>query len=142
MDRTNNDLWTSYFPIVYISDSHNIGIPGQVSSHLNRGSANRGASTFHYNVIHWPYSSNYNDFTEKMVMKIGGGITCCNAYDNFVLNTNVTGAFTELWTDKVANITVYRTHSIGHNTYMQLQIQNVINPFAYQRDTYEELKKL
>ena len=142
MDRTNNDVWTSNFPAVYVSDSHNIGIPTQIGGSFTRSNSNRGASAYHYNVMYWPYTSNYNDITEKVVMKISGGITCCTAYDTFVLDSNVTGAFVELWTDKVANITVYRTPSINHNTYLQLQILNVKNPWAYQRDTYEQIKEI
>ena len=141
VDRTNNDIWTSNFPSIFVSDSHNTGIPSQIGGTFNRASANRGASTFHYNTMNWPYASNYNDISEKVVMKIKGGITCCNAYDNFYLHSNVS-SFVELWTDKVANITVYRTPSISYNNLMQLQIRNVFNPYAYQRDTYEQVKKV
>ena len=100
------------------------------------------ASAFHYNVMHWPYTSNYNDITKQVMMKISGGITCYTVYDTFVLDGNVTGAFVELWMDKVANITVERTPSINHNTYMQLQSLNVKNPSAYQRNTYEQIKEI
>ena len=94
VDRTHNDFFTSNFPSVYVSDSHNIGTPQSVSGSLVRSSSNRGASTDHYVTMNWPYSSNYNDISEKIVMKIEGGITCCNTYDNFALDSNVTGAFT------------------------------------------------
>ena len=92
--------------------------------------------------MHWPYTSNYNDITKQVMMKISGGITCYTVYDTFVLDGNVTGAFVELWMDKVANITVERTPSINHNTYMQLQSLNVKNPSAYQRNTYEQIKEI
>ena len=142
VDRSNNDIYTSNFPSVYISDSHNIGIPTSISGSLARSNSNRGSSSYHYFNIYWPYSSNYGDISEKVVMKIQGGITCCNNYDNFVLDDNRTSSYTELWTDKVANLTVYRTPSISNNQYTQLQILNVVNPYPYQRDTYEQIKKI
>lgn len=142
VDRTNSDVWTSNFPSVYVSDSHNIGIPTNISASLSRSNSDRGSSGYQYLNMYWPYSSNYNDVSEKVVMKIEGGITCCNNYDNFYLDDNRTSAYTELWTDKVANITVYRTPSRSYNTYTQVQIMNVVNPYPYQKDTYEQIKKI
>lgn len=75
-------------------------------------------------------------------MKIEGGITCCNNYDNFYLDDNRTSAYTELWTDKVANMTVYRTPSRSYNQYTQVQIRNVNNPHPYQKEDYEKIKKI
>ena len=75
-------------------------------------------------------------------MKIKGGVTCCNDYDSFVLDDNRTSSYTELWTDKVANITVYRTPSISASQSTQLQIKNVVNPYPCQKESYEQIKKI
>ena len=142
VDRSNNDVHTSNFPSVYISDSENIGVPTVISGSLSRANSARGGSTYHYVNINWPYSSNYNDISQKVVMKIEGGITCCNNYDSFVLDDNRTSSYTELWTDKVANITVYRTPSITNGYSTQMQIKNVVNPYPIQKETYEQIKKI
>ena len=39
-------------------------------------------------------------------------------------------------------MTVYRTPSRSYNTYSQVQILNVYNPYPYQKETYEQLKKI
>lgn len=143
VNRNANDIFTSNFPSVFISDSHNIGIPTSISGSLARSNSNRGTtSAYQYTNIYWPYSSNYNDISEKMVMKIEGGITCCNSYDNFVLDDNQVGSYTELWTDKTANMTVYRTPTHSNNLYTQIQIKNVNNPHPYQKEEYEKIKKI
>ena len=142
IDRTNNKVYTSNFPQVSISDSWNRGIPTQLGgSQLYRSNANRGSSDVQFYRVDWPYSSNFNDISEKVVMKIRGGITCCNNYDDFYLDDNRTSPYNELWTDKVANITVYRTPSHSTGGYdTQIEIKNVVNPYPYQKETYEQIK--
>ena len=94
IDRTNNKIYTSNFPSVYGSDSYNRGTPTQMGGNYYRNNADRGAGAVHYLQVGWPYTSNYNDISEKVVMKIRGGITCCNNYDNFYLDDNRTSAYT------------------------------------------------
>jgi hypothetical protein len=114
-DRANNDVYTSNFPSIFISDSVNKGIPSEISGSLSRSSSSRGSSTNHYVTMNWPYSSNYNDISEKVVLKVEGGITCCNSFSSMYFDSNRTGSFSLLWRDKVANISVYRTPSITYN---------------------------
>lgn len=94
IDRTNNKIYTSNFPSVYASDSYNRGTPTQMGGNYYKNNADRGAGAVHYLQVGWPYTSNYNDISEKVVMKIRGGITCCNNYDNFYLDDNRTSAYT------------------------------------------------
>lgn len=100
---------------MYVSDSINIGVPATISGNFYSTNYNRGAGSTQYTSITWPYSSDYNDISQKIVMKIQGGITCCQNYANFVLDDNRTGAnsLVELWKNTVANITVYRTPSLS-----------------------------
>ena len=106
VNRPNNDVYVSEFPSVYVSDSHNRVVPSSISGSLQRSSSERGASSTFYTVINWPYDSRSPDVTEKIVMKIQGGITCCQNYDSFVLDdTRTSGDINELWTNKLANIT-------------------------------------
>ena len=142
VDRTNNKVYTSNFPSVYASDSWNRGTPSELGGSLSRSNSNRGASEYFYYNIGWPYSSNFNDISEKVVMKIRGGITCCNSYHSFYMDDNVTSAYTELWTDTVANITVYRTPSRSSGQSTSIQIINVVNPYPIDKETYEQLKEL
>ena len=107
-----------------------------------RSTSYRGASGYQYLSVGWPYSSNYADISQKVVLKIRGGVTCCNAYDNFYLDDNITSAYTELWTDKTANITVYRTPTRNSGTSTNMQILNVVNPFPIQKETYEQIKEI
>lgn len=112
LDRTNIRKYTSYFPSLYASDSVNRGIPSAISGSLAFSNANRGTSTTHYISTSWPYTSNYNDISQKVVLKVRGGVTCCTSFASLGLDDNLTGsAYTLLWTDKVANISVYRTPS-------------------------------
>lgn len=48
VDRANNDVHTSNFPSIYISDSENIGVPATISGSLAKANNARGASTYHY----------------------------------------------------------------------------------------------
>ena len=77
------------------------------------------------------------------MLKIQGGITCCQNYANFVLVDNRTGASTlvELWRNTVANLTVYRTPSLSSIS-TNLEIRNVINPYPIQKETYEQIKTI
>jgi hypothetical protein len=144
LDRTNIKKYTSYFPSVYASDSVNRGIPSPISGSLAFSSANRGAGATHYMSTSWPYSSNFNDISQKVVLKVRGGITCCTSFANLGLTDNRTGgsAYTLLWTDKVTNISVYRTPSITGTLSTDLQITGVTNPYPYQKQTYEQIKKI
>lgn len=141
-DRTNIKKYTSYFPSLYASDSVNRGIPSALSGSLSFSNSNRGAGSTHYIATTWPYSSNYNDISQKVVLKVGGGILCCVAFSSLTLTDNRTGSgYTLLWTDKVANISVYRTPSLSVST-TDLQVSGAVNPYPIQKATYEQIKKL
>lgn len=97
-------------------------------------SSNRGDSTNHYINLNWPYSSNYNDISQKIVMKIYGGITCCQSFSSLSLSDSQT-SYTLLWTNTGTNTSVYRTPSKSTiNTYWY--INNVINPNQVSYQTY------
>lgn len=137
IDRTNNKVYTSNFLNLYSSDSINRGVPSALSGSLQFASNSRGASTYNYISTTWPYSSNYNDISQKVTLKLGGGITCCNAFSSFTLSDNRTGSgYTLLWTDSVLNMSVYRTPSITGGWSTDLQILNVVNPYPIQKATY------
>jgi hypothetical protein len=59
MDRTNTKLYTSYFPNIYVSDSVNVGVPSNLGGTISGVSSTRGASTYHYMSLSWPYASSY-----------------------------------------------------------------------------------
>ena len=144
LDRTNIRTYTSYFPSLYASDSVNRGIPSAISGSLAFSNANRGASSTHYISTSWPYSSNYNDISQKVVLKVRGGVTCCTSFANLGLTDNRTGgsAYVLLWTDRVANVSVYRTPSITGSWATDLQITGIANPYPFQKETYEQIKKI
>jgi hypothetical protein len=138
-DRTNNRIYRSYWPSVYLSDSVNIGSQSSVSGSLTLSNYARGANTNHYIATSWPYSSTYSDISQKIVLKIGGGITCCQAFNSLSLSDSQT-SYTLLWTDKIANMSVYRTPTKSISTSTNLYINNVYNPYPYQKWIYENLK--
>lgn len=140
VDRGNNDIYTAEFPSIFVSDSQNRGVPTSISGNFYRVLNARGATNTHSTMITWPYDSRSPDISEKIVMKIQGGITCCQNYDNFILDdTRSSGYITELWTNTIANITVYRTPSLSVAS-TNLTIRNVVNPYPYQKETYEQTK--
>ena len=132
-DYTAKQVFTSNFKSLYLSDSTDLTVPTELSGTFTRSNVDRGASAYHYLPTSWPYSSSSSDISQKIVMKIGGGVTCCNSYDNFYLDDNQGSPYTELWTDTTANLTVYQmpTHSSGLST--QIRIYNILNPYPYQK---------
>ncbi len=76
-----------------------------------------------------------------MVLKLAGGVTCCQAFSSISLRDQIT-TYTNLWTNTKANVSVYLTPAIGSGTSRNLWVNNVNNPYPYQRDTYEKLKKI
>jgi hypothetical protein len=124
-----------------MSDSVNIGSQSSVSGSLTASSYNRGALTNHYIGTSWPYTSANTDISQKVVLKIGGGITCCQSFSSLSLSDSQT-SYTLLWTDTIANISVYRTPSKSATTSTNLYINNVYNPYPYQKWTYENLKTI
>ena len=133
LDNTNLKTYKSNFQSLYTSNSVNRGVPGVLSGGMNIANTNRGASTYHYISTTWPYSSNYNDISQKVTMKVQGGITCCNTFTSFALTDNITGSYTRLWYNTNLNMSVYRTNSIGNGNSIQLQRSNVINPYPIQK---------
>ncbi len=132
-DRTNKKTYTSYFPSVYASDSINRGVPAVISGSLSRSTSNRGTSAYHYISTSWPYSSNYNDISQKMLMKINGGVTACASFSSLTLSDNNTGTYALLWTNKISNISVYRTPSQSNGVATNIQVNNIVNPYPIQK---------
>lgn len=142
-DRFNNRIYRSLWPSVYVSNSINIGSQTPLTPNLYAGNGNRGASTYHYlQTVTWPYTSNMADISQKIVFKLGGGITCCQAFSNIYLSDNYYGNFPLLWTDATANISVYRAPSVPINYADVIWINSVINPYPYQYYTYQNLMTL
>jgi hypothetical protein len=140
VDRTNSKLYTSYFPNLYYSDSINVGVPSSLSGSIVVSGPNRGASSTHYTAVSWPYSSNSGDVSQKIVMKIYGGITCCRAFTSLSLSDDQTG-YTLLWANAGTNTSVYVTPSkstISTNWY----ISGVINPNQVSYQTYNQLLQI
>jgi hypothetical protein len=75
-------------------------------------------------------------------MKMGGGMTCCSPFSGMSLADNVTTTYVLLWTNPNANISVYKMPAHSTSLSVNLNINGLKNPFAYQRDTYEQLKQL
>lgn len=144
VDRTNAKIYTSKFLSVYASDSINRGVPTALSGSWTKSNSNRGASgVYHYFPFNWPYTSNVGDISQKLVLKIGGGITCCNAFTNFIVDDNQAGTtYTRLWYDTIANISVYQIPTIASGTSISLRINSVKNPYPIQKETYEQIKKV
>lgn len=140
IDRTNSRSYQSYWPSVYVSDSKNMGSPTEISGTLGRTSNYRGASNTHYISIGWPYTSS-SDTSQKMVLKLAGGITCCQPFSSMSLRDNY-NVYTLLWQNTKTNVSVYLTPATGAGAGRDLWITSVNNPYPYQRDTYEKLKKL
>jgi hypothetical protein len=86
VDRTNNKVYTSYFPNVYYSDSVNVGVPSNLGGSITMGDSHRGYSTYHYTNLNWPYNSDSTDISQKIVLKILGGITCSQSIANLYLS--------------------------------------------------------
>ena len=134
IDRTNNKVYTSHFMSLYSSDSINRGVPGVMSGTPYFTNTNYGSSNYNYIPTTWPYTSNFNDITQKVTLKIGGGVTCCNSFSNLQLSDNRTGhAYTLLWTNTVANISIYRPPSFAIGLTIDMRILNVINPYPIQK---------
>jgi hypothetical protein len=138
-DRVNGKTYYSNFPSVYFSDSVNVGIPADITTMTYVPSSySRGATTNNKFALTWPYTSSSN---QKLVLKVNGGITCCNAFANFYLKDDV-NTYTPLWSNSKANVTIYTTPSYAINLAKNIYIMNVVNPYTYQRDTYQNLKKI
>jgi hypothetical protein len=131
IDRTNNRKYSSYWPSVYLSDSINMGSSTAISGSLAQSASNRGASSTQYVTISWPYSSNAGDVSQKVVLKLAGGVTCCNSFSNMNLRDNGV-SYTLLWRDTKANVSVYQTPSRSSGS-VDMWITGVINPHAYQK---------
>lgn len=128
VDRTNTKLYTSFFPDIYISDSVNVVVPSSLGGSVSMATSQRGSSTNHYVGISWPYNSNYNYISQKTVMKIYKGITCCQTFSSLSLNDSQSSGYTLLWTNPFLNISVYRTPSKSVSTSTSWHILSVVNP--------------
>lgn len=134
-DRTNSKTFTSYFPSIYASDTVNRVVPQIFSntSALTLSSTTRGSSSYYYFNLNWPYTSSNSDISQKMILKINGGVTCCTLFSSFALYNNRTGTQTLLWTNKISNISVYRTDSISSGASTQIRINSHTNPYPIQK---------
>ncbi len=141
VDRTNTRVYTSYFPNIYYSDSINTAVPANLGGSIGISNNNRGASTNHHMFIaDWPYNSNSADVSQKIVLKIAGGITCCQSFNSLTLTDSQTG-YTLLWSNPNANTSVYETPSKGINTDTYWYINNVVNPNQVSFQTYNQLRE-
>ena len=131
IDRTNNKKYSSYWPSVYLTDSINIGSSTAIGGTLYQSVSNRGAGSTQYITISWPYSSSSIDVSQKVVLKLAGGITCCNSFSNMNLRDNG-ASYSLLWRDTKANVSVYSTPTRSSGT-VDMQITGVVNPHAYQK---------
>lgn len=134
-DRTNRKTYTSYFPSVYASDTVNRGVPQVIpnTTALSLSNTTRGASSYYRFNLNWPYSSSNSDISQKMTMKINGGVTCCTSFPSFSLYNTGTGTQTLLWTNKISNISVYRTGSISSGANIEIRLNSHVNPYPIQK---------
>jgi hypothetical protein len=93
-------------------------------------------NTQHYMNFNWPYASTAAK-SEKIVMKISGGITCCQSFTSLTLNDSQS-TYTPLWSNPNTNVSVYLTPSKGNNVNTNWFIQNVNNPNQVAYDTYNQ----
>lgn len=128
IDRSNTKMYTSYFPNLYISDSVNVGVPSSLGGSVTMATSQRGASTNHYMGLSWPYNSNSGYISQKTVMKISKGITCCQSFSSLSLNDTQSSTYTLLWTNPFVNISVYRTPTKSVSTSTNWHILSVVNP--------------
>lgn len=139
VDRTSTAIYTSYFPNVYYSDSVNVGVPTNLGGSFSRSDNYRGStSVYHYMNLNWPYNSNSGDVSQKIVMKIYGGITCCQSFTNLYMSDSQTG-YTLLWTNTAANVSVYITPTKGVSTNTNWFINGINNPNEVNYRTYNQL---
>lgn len=128
-DRTNGKTYTSYFPQVYASDSINVGVPASIGGgSLSYSNLYRGASNFYYYALTWPYSSSTSN-SQKIVLKIGGGATCCQTFSSLLLN-DTESTYTLLWSNPLLNMSVWKTPTKTFNTVTGFAVKNIINPQA------------
>ena len=76
-----------------------------------------------------------------MVLKLAGGVLCCQPFSSINLRDNY-NAYTLLWRDTKANMSVYLTPAYNAGWGRDLWINSVNNPYPYQRDTYQKMKKI
>ena len=128
-DRTNERVYTSYFPHLYYSDSINIRSTSQGAGNLSPSNNYLGSSTYHQWSINWPYSSGSN-VHDKIAVKMSGGITCCRAYSSLASLSDNYITYTALWVNTKANTSVYQMPSRSSGSSTNFRINNVINPNA------------
>lgn len=68
-----------------------------------------------------------------MLMKINGGVTACASFSSLTLSDNNTGSYALLWTNKISNISVYRTPSQSNGVATNIQVNNIVNPYPIQK---------
>jgi hypothetical protein len=137
-DRYYKNGYTSYFPNIYYSDSTNIAVPTNLGGSIGWTSSARGASNLHYMNLNWPYTSNSADVSQKLFVRVLGGITCCQSFNNLNLQDSQGATYNILWTNTKANITVYSTPSKNSGTNTNLTLRNVNNPQPVNMATYNE----
>jgi hypothetical protein len=76
-------MYTSFFPNIYYSDSIHIQATTIITGTYSPVSTTVGATTTEQWSISWPYSSTSG--TDKLVIKLSGGITCCKAFSSLAL---------------------------------------------------------
>jgi hypothetical protein len=140
IDRQNRRKYQSNWPSVYLSDSINVGSPAEIPGSLSRNNDYRGQNSIHYIGISWPYTST-SESSQKIVLKLAGGVLCCQSFSSINLRDNANG-YSLLWRNTKANMSVYLTPAYTAGWGRELWINSVNNPFPYQRDTYQKMKKI
>lgn len=135
VDANNEKYYSSYFPMIYFSDSLNVKNASTSTGSLSANNGYLGASTYLTWTLGWPYSSGSNVW-DKMVLRLNGGVTCCRAFSSLTLSDNMTG-YTNLWINTRANVSVYIMPSRSSSTSTRFYINNVINPNPVSYATYQ-----
>lgn len=81
VDRSNDNVFVSEFPSIYVSNSFDIDTPTVVSNTLAHNDAERGDSQTQDLRFTWPYTTT-TAISEKISISIQGGITCCQDFDS------------------------------------------------------------
>lgn len=139
-DMVNYKYYETIFQEIYTSDSVNINSnPTDLNSGYTPANNVYGTSTYHYMNFNWPYNSG-NTISEKTMLRMSGGITCCQSFTSFSVDAQST-AFTILWANSKANVLVMRTPSLSIAP-TNMRIFGVINPYPYQVSLYNSTREI
>lgn len=121
-----------------MSDSININTnPTDLAVSYSRDTTTYGVSSasgyYHYLNFNWPYSAS-GGVSEKILLKMDGGVLCCATFSNFGYRAQSTNIGT-LWINTKINQVVMATPSFSA-TSTSLRISGIVNPYPYQVSLY------